>query len=84
LPSKWQNLDDNGLFYVKLSDFSLGRFSHEPDEARAGLGTVGFMAPETVALSRATFQSDLFALGVITYQVLTGVHPFMIPHRCTQ
>jgi len=77
LPFKWQDLNNDRLFYVKLSDFSLGRFSHEPDEVRAGLGTVGYMAPETVAQSRATFQSDLFALGVIAYQVLTGVHPFM-------
>jgi serine/threonine protein kinase len=77
LPSKWQNLDNDRLFYVKLSDFSLGRFSYEPDQARAGLGTVGFMAPETVAQSRATIQTDLFALGVIAYQLLTGVHPFM-------
>lgn len=77
LPSKWQDLNNDRLFYVKLSDFSLGRFNHEPDGARAGLGTVGFMAPETVAQSRVTFPSDLFALGVIAYQVLTGVHPFM-------
>lgn len=77
LPSAWQNLDNDRLFYVKLSDFSLGRFSYEPDEARAGLGTVGYMAPETAAQSRATFQSDLFALGIIAYQLLTRVHPFM-------
>ena len=77
LPFKWQNLDDDKLFYVKLSDFSLGRFDHEPDSARAGLGTVGYMAPETAEKSRATFQSDLFALGVIAYQLLTGIHPFM-------
>ncbi len=77
LPSRWQNLDDDRLFYVKLSDFSLGRFSYESDETRAGLGTVGYMAPETVAESRVSFRSDLFALGVIAYQLLTGIHPFM-------
>jgi len=76
LPSDWRSLDKDRLFYVKLSDFSLGRFSHETDDARVGLGTVGYMAPETVAESRVTFQSDLFALGVIAYQLLTGVHPF--------
>ncbi len=77
LPEDWQGLDDDKLFYVKLSDFSLGRFSHEPDSARIGLGTVGWMAPETVVESRSTFQSDLFSLGVIAYQLLTGIHPFM-------
>lgn len=77
LPADWPSLDDNRLFYVKLSDFSLGRFSYEPDSDRVGLGTVGYMAPETIIQSRSTFQSDLFSLGVIAYQLLTGVHPFM-------
>ncbi len=77
LPTDWQGLNDRRLFYVKLSDFSLGRFSNEPDSARIGLGTVGYMAPETVVESRSTFQTDLFSLGVIAYQLLTGVHPFM-------
>jgi len=77
LPSEWQHLYDDRLFYTKLSDFSLGRFNFEPEETRVGLGTVGYMAPETVTESRTTFQSDLFALGVIAYQLLAGVHPFM-------
>ncbi|MFH1372909.1 MAG: tetratricopeptide repeat protein [bacterium] len=77
LPPNWQNQNRRSLFYVKLSDFSLGRFSDEPDDARAGLGTVGYMAPETIVEGRTSFQSDLFALGVIAYQLLTGRHPFM-------
>ncbi len=77
LPPNWQNQNRTRLFYVKLSDFSLGRFNDEPDDARAGLGTVGYMAPETIVEGRTSFQSDLFALGVIAYQLLTGRHPFM-------
>ncbi|HWR84163.1 MAG TPA: serine/threonine-protein kinase [Candidatus Deferrimicrobium sp.] len=77
LPSDWQLHEGDQLFYVKLSDFSLGRLEHEPDAQRAGLGTVGYMAPETVTDSRVSYRSDLFALGVIAYQMLSGTHPFM-------
>lgn len=63
--------------YVKLSDFSMGRRRDEHDRYRFGLGTVGYMAPETVTDSVADHRSDLFALGIIAYQLLTGRHPFM-------
>ncbi|MEW6050146.1 MAG: serine/threonine-protein kinase [Candidatus Zixiibacteriota bacterium] len=77
LPSDWRSYNHGQFFFVKISDFSLGRFSDEPEATRAGLGTVGFMAPETIASSRTSNRSDLFALGVIAYQLLSGHHPFM-------
>lgn len=77
LPSDWKAVARRELFYTRLSDFSLGRFRTEAESARLGVGTVGYMAPETVTNSRTSHQSDLFALGVIAYQVLAGTHPFM-------
>ena len=77
LPPDWQELTDDLLFYAKLSDFSLGRLIGEPDDDRAGLGTVGYLAPEIITHGTASHRSDLFALGVTAYQMLTGVHPFM-------
>ncbi|MDH4156049.1 MAG: tetratricopeptide repeat protein [candidate division Zixibacteria bacterium] len=77
LPANWPDLGPAELFHIKLSDLSLGRFSHEPEESRAGIGTVGYVAPETLAANQTSYKSDLFALGVIAYQVLSGVHPFM-------
>ncbi|PWB74753.1 hypothetical protein C3F09_03430 [candidate division GN15 bacterium] len=77
LPSNWKECGGHTLFYTKLSDFSLGRFAAEPDSARAGAGTVGYMAPETIRSGRTSHQSDLFALGVIGYQLATGIHPFL-------
>ena len=65
------------LTYTKLSDFSLGKFESEENSVRAGLGTIGYMAPETIQNKTVSHQSDLFALGVIAYQILTGKHPFI-------
>ncbi|MBD3402139.1 tetratricopeptide repeat protein [candidate division GN15 bacterium] len=77
LPSDWQQQVKGGLFYLKLSDFSLGRRYDEPESARLGLGTVGYMAPETISKSHTSAKSELFALGVVAYQLLSGRHPFL-------
>ncbi len=77
LPTDWQECGDKRLFYAKLSDFSLGRRSDEDESVRVGLGTVGYLAPETIVGRTTSFASDLFALGVTASQVLTGTHPFM-------
>ncbi len=67
----------NLLSSVKISDFSLGRRVDEPEGSRAGIGTVGYMAPEVILESRTSPQSDLFALGVVAYCLLTGRHPYL-------
>ena len=77
LPKDLSRRESSDLFYTKLSDFSLGRKITEPESSRAGLGTVGYMAPETITDVRADHRSDLFAFGVIAYQLLTGRHPFI-------
>ena len=77
LPENRDVLRSGKLFYAKLSDFSLARLEHERDDQRLGSGTVGYMAPETIDSNKISHSSDLFALGVTGYQILTGVHPFM-------
>lgn len=73
---------------VKLIDFGfakvpLEKFAHEAQQAVAltskGMvfGTVGFMAPEAgFGMHAVTARSDLYALGVIFYEMLAGKHPF--------
>ncbi|HUV31511.1 MAG TPA: tetratricopeptide repeat protein [Acidobacteriota bacterium] len=77
IPPYWADTPAKVLFYAKLSDFSLGRLVSEDNSRRLGLGTVGYMAPETITDSVVSHSSDLFALGVTAYQLLTGRHPFM-------
>lgn len=43
-------------------------------------GTIGYFSPEEFDLSRKNdldFRSDLFCLGIVLYQMLTGIHPFI-------
>jgi serine/threonine-protein kinase len=73
---------------VKLIDFGfakvpLERFASTVREASAlttqGMvfGTVGYMAPETAfGMMSVTPKSDLYALGVILYEMLVGKHPY--------
>lgn len=62
-------------FTVKLTDFDLTR-QKDDNGPRKQLGTPGFMAPEQF-LQKLSYQaSDVFAFGLIAYQLLTGKHPF--------
>lgn len=65
-------------FHVRLADFAYGRRVDEPESSRAGLGTIGYMAPETILTGRCSVRSDLFSLGVMAYETLSGRHPFIL------
>ena len=62
---------------VKLTDFGLAR-SVDADATRSGmlLGSPAYMAPELLAGARADARSDLYALGVLLFELLTGRLPF--------
>lgn len=66
---------------IKLTDFgisihqSLKRITSEASI----LGTPLYMSPEQINNLPLTFSSDIFALGVIFYQMTTGIHPFEAP-----
>ncbi|HZB24877.1 MAG TPA: protein kinase [Vicinamibacterales bacterium] len=78
--------------YVKLLDFGLARVQPEPVSARntttsaitgpgAILGTVAYMAPEQARGEPVAPEADVFALGVMLYELLTGKHPFAAPSQ---
>ncbi|MBN8591991.1 MAG: tetratricopeptide repeat protein [Anaerolineae bacterium] len=60
---------------AKVLDFGLAvRRGTQTDEAMAG--TLHYMAPETLATGELTASSDLYAVGVMAYQLVAGCLPF--------
>jgi len=62
---------------VKLLDFGLARVAGSSQfmQSSMAVGTAGYMAPEQLAGQPVTPQTDLYSVGVILYQCLTGTLP---------
>ena len=81
-------LTTDGL--VKILDFGLAKlmpvsFSHESETAAptlglsqpgAVMGTLGYMSPEQLRAQAVDQRTDIFSLGVILYEMVTGKQPF--------
>ena len=68
---------------VKVVDFGIARHLTPVPDARAGLtltgaqlGTPGYMAPEQLRGRPIDARADIFAFGVMAYELATGAHPF--------
>ncbi len=62
---------------VKVTDFGIARIT-DSSKTKTGLvlGTPSFMSPEQLAGKKVDGRSDLYSLGVMLFQMLTGVLPF--------
>ncbi|HXV77299.1 MAG TPA: serine/threonine-protein kinase [Candidatus Polarisedimenticolaceae bacterium] len=62
---------------VKVTDFGVARVTNsELTQSGAGLGTPAYMSPEQIRGEPLDGRSDLFSLGVILYESLSGERPF--------
>jgi serine/threonine protein kinase len=63
---------------VKITDFGIARMRTSNVQTQTGMmmGSPKYMSPEQVIGKRADHRSDLFSLGVILYEMLTGAAPF--------
>ena len=74
-------IDEKGK--LTLIDFGLSHHARYPDllaeEMRKGIGSAPYISPEQVAGIRSDSRSDIFSIGVIMYELLTGELPFDNP-----
>lgn len=64
---------------VKIADFSIAHIMTSDTTNTMPMGFVGsprYMSPEQVQEDVITNQTDLFSLGIVMYELLTGKHPF--------
>jgi len=63
---------------VKITDFGIAHAAGSAPVTGPGLvmGTTQYMAPERIAGGQATPASDLYALGILIYECLTGLPPY--------
>jgi serine/threonine-protein kinase len=71
--------------FVKILDFGLAAIARDPRLAPKGavFGTPEYMSPEQARGEEATPQADLYALGVLFFEMLTGQLPFRSNDRET-
>lgn len=63
---------------IKLTDFGIARLTFEPNLTMDGqvFGTPSYMSPEQVVGREIDVRSDLFSVGVVLYEMLSGSKPF--------
>ncbi|MCP4204190.1 MAG: protein kinase [bacterium] len=67
-------LDERGR--VRITDFGLAGLAEEIEGAEVMSGTPAYMSPEQLAGQGVSVQSDLYALGLLLYELFTGKRPF--------
>ena len=71
----------SGRFQLKILDFGLAKFSKSPsvqtmDQDEAVMGSIFFMAPEQFERAELDARTDLYQMGCVYYNALTGQYPF--------
>jgi serine/threonine-protein kinase len=74
-----QNVLLSRLGGVKLTDFGIATAANKVHVTTVGKvkGKLAYMAPEQARGEKVDARADLFALGILMYEMTTGVHPFL-------
>lgn len=64
---------------VKVADFGLARAVTEATQTTTGnvMGTAAYLAPELITAGSSSPRADVYSMGVIVYELLTGEQPFV-------
>ena len=75
---KSQNVMIDDELNIKIADFGIALSSNEADMTQTNtiMGSVHYLAPELARGSLATPASDIYSLGILLYEFLTGSVPF--------
>lgn len=70
--------DANGHPIVKVTDFGLARAVTDTTSTTRGvvLGTVSYLAPEQVSSGRVDERTDVYAVGILLFELVTGKRPY--------
>lgn len=66
------NVMIDGRGHVRITDFGLAVLANEISRGEPVAGTPAYMAPEQLAGTEVSVRSDLFALGLVLYEIFTG------------
>jgi len=70
---------DGKGFDIRLSDFGLAKFANSSSSLTGDinfLGTIAYCAPEQIMREELDHRADLYSLGMVVFELLTGRHPF--------
>lgn len=75
---KPENILINDRGHVQITDFGLAKAASQATLSSTGmlLGTAAYLAPEMIELNQATPQGDLYSVGIMAWEMLTGEVPF--------
>ncbi len=70
--------EENARVRVRIMDFGLARASTENRITKTGtiVGTLAYLSPEQVSASSVDHRSDIYSLGTVLYECMTGEPPF--------
>ena len=64
--------------HVKVLDFGVAHFQNSQlTNSGMLLGTINYIAPEQITGLRVDYRADIFSVGVILYEMITGLNPFL-------